>query len=96
MIQVELGLYQAAQLQCSFRGFPDTIQWKHHGVVLDELSSGEGYHYMWRRELQEDDGIVISHLDIQSLYRADLGWYTCSGKNSFGEHSATIELQSKS
>jgi hypothetical protein len=91
VVYVASSQYKIAQLQCDVRGFPDTVSWMKDGVPITELHP-DATRYMWRREVQEDQGIIEAHFDIAAVRETDYGTYTCKANNTFGSHDATIQL----
>ena len=94
VVYVPPSQYKIAQLQCNIRGFPDNINWLKDGIPIVETHP-DSTRYMWRREVQEDQGIIEAHLDISAVSVMDYGTYTCKVNNTFGSHDASIVLAGK-
>ncbi|XP_033725168.1 Ig-like and fibronectin type-III domain-containing protein 2 [Pecten maximus] len=83
---VDMGY--SATLQCSFRGFPTTVNWYQDDKELT---------YSYRRSFYQHPDLesheLRAELHILLVRDADLGKYTCEGSNQFGAHNGTVQLK---
>ena len=84
-------LDQDARIYCSFRGFPDNVDWFKEGSILTNVSK-----YLFET-LQTDleKGTTTAVLRVRSVTNADYGTYACTGENMYGNDTITGKLQSK-
>ena len=85
------GLHQNAEINCSYKGFPDIIHWQKDKQALQDDSK-----YTIRLEVNIVTGLTSSILTIHDVVSTDYAVYTCSATNSYGSFLFTVEFKSTS